>query len=92
MEQDFGYHIFSLGDTELYLFMFFAVMGLTVSLLMRKQGKNPIVPAYLLFGASAIFLLAGLFTPPDLISNFIFSIPSILVYAIIIAVRFNLRK
>ena len=82
----------SLGDIELYLSLFFFAIGLAITILLKKQGKSSALVGYILFGIAAIFLLAGLLTPPDLMSNLIISIPGIIVHTIIIVIKKSGKK
>ena len=71
-------------------FLFFpctliAIMGTYV---IKKYNSEQVKPvSILLFGIAGIFLIASLITPPDIISNFIIAVPTIIIYSIIIVIK-----
>jgi Sec-independent protein secretion pathway component TatC len=78
----------TLGTIELYIFLFFASIAIIGIILLKKQ-KNKVAQLFrlLLLGIAAIFLIAGLVTPPDLISNLIIALPAIIIYSIVVAIK-----
>ena len=75
----------SIGNIELYYTSFTALIGLLILLLKKQKPRFGFKTVSSIFlGIAGIFLLAGFFTPPDIISNLILSIPAIIVFLIIL--------
>lgn len=85
-----------LSGAELFASLAIAVIGVTwgLKLFLDNAAKEKRKEwNFFIFGATAIVLVCGLFTPPDLFSNAIFSIPLIIVYRLVIwKIRGNNRE
>lgn len=78
----------SIGTIELYIIILFFFTAVTGSYLLKKQKSDRFkFFTLLLFGITGVFLLAAILTPPDLISNFIISLPGIIIYSIIVSLK-----
>lgn len=74
----------SLGTVETYVIVFFVVIAILGFVLSKNEKpKTQKIIRVLLTGFACIFLLAGLLTPPDLISTFIVAIPITVIFCII---------
>lgn len=74
----------SIGITELYYIAFVALIGLLILFINKRKtqfGFSTVGNIFL--GISAILFLSALFTPPDLFSNLILSVPAIIIFTVI---------
>jgi hypothetical protein len=75
----------SLGILEIYVILFLVVLATIGSILIKKHAEKYFGSvALLLFGYAGIFLFTALMTPPDLMSNFMLSIPTSIGFTVII--------
>ena len=75
----------SLGTIETYVILFFVAIAIAGFVLSKNEKpKSQKTIRVLLIGIASIFLLAGLLTPPDLISTFVIAIPTTIIFSIII--------
>ena len=82
----------NLGTIELYIILF-SLVTIIGSYIVKPQKSLELKFFRLLsFGIAGIFLLAGLITPPDLISTLMIAIPGILIYSIIVTIQLKNRN
>ena len=77
----------TLSGAELLLSLTIAVIGLIGNLklfLNQEEKKNQIKWSASIYGAALLVVICGLFTPPDILSNLIFSGPLTVLYMIIL--------
>jgi Sec-independent protein secretion pathway component TatC len=82
--------MFSLGTIEFICAVFMALLALVFYLLI-KPSSIKLLMSSIFGGIGGIVLLAGFLTPPDVVSNFILSIPASIIFIVIIVVKF-IRK
>jgi Sec-independent protein secretion pathway component TatC len=76
-----------LSGAELYLAITLAVIGLigNLKLFLNQSDKNKKIKwSFSIYGVALIVILVGLFTPPDILSNIIFSGPLTVIYIIVL--------
>ena len=79
----------TLGTLELAIILLFTVSAVIGSVLVKKLAVRYFkLVRTLLFGIAGILLIVGLITPPDIISNFLLSIPAIIIYATIVIIKY----
>ena len=84
----------TLSGAEFYLAITVAVIGLigNLKLFLNQTGKNKQIKwSVSIYGTSILIILCGLLTPPDILSNIIFSGPLTAVYIIILR-KIGFRK
>jgi len=84
----------TLSGAELYLAITIAVIGLigNLKLFLNQTEKNKQIKwSVSIYGASILIVLCGLLTPPDILSNIIFSVPLTAVYIFILR-KIGFRK
>lgn len=76
-----------LSGTELFLALTIVVIGLTGNLKLILNKKEKIAQlkwSISIYGIALLIVICGVFTPPDLLSNIIFSGPLAIAYILIL--------
>ena len=77
----------SLSPAEIFLSLIIVMVGIVNGIRLyfnKAEKKKQINCGVNAFGSAIIVIICGLFTPPDILSNIIFSIPLMIIYSVIL--------
>jgi hypothetical protein len=83
----------SLGHIEFYFALGIALIGFVVMIVFKNQEQKVVTFLNtIFFGVAGIILLAGILTPPDLMSNVMLSLPATLGFVVVTVIKFRKQQ